>query len=246
MGRSRVAEGHPGRVDGLHLESVASVETAWRGEAKAHVSSRLILFDGVANRTVSADGSDADRVDDTVTNEVAGVTWEFPGREACRACHTEVSGGLLGLTARQVRHHASSRDVLRRWTKDGVLAGDIPKPRKVGRLLSLRGSGKRTKRARSYLDANCASCHRPGAPQPAGLDLRASTDVAETGLLDAPIRGAFGIADAQIVAPRDPDRSILLTRLDLRGDEKQMPPLGTNLPDDRALKSLRRWIRRLR
>ncbi len=100
-------------------------------------------------------------------------------------------------------------------------------------------------RVRSYLDANCAYCHRPGAPQPVGLDLRASTPLEQTGLLDAlPSRGDFGIEDGRLVVPGDPDRSLLLQWMDSRG-EKQMPNLGSTVVDRRAVKTVTRWIRRM-
>jgi putative heme-binding domain-containing protein len=44
-----------------------------------------------------------------------------------------------------------------------------------------------------------------------------------------------------LVAPSDPDRSILISRVSRRG-KGQMPPLATNVVDERAVKLMREWI----
>ncbi len=99
---------------------------------------------------------------------------------------------------------------------------------------------------RSYLDANCAFCHRPDAPDSAGLDLRGSVPLEDTGMIDGvPRVNALGIPNARVVAPGDPARSILARRMRLRGSPLQMPPLGTHVADRRAIRTIERWIRRL-
>ena len=58
-----------------------------------------------------------------------------------------------------------------------------------------------------------------------------------------PQHDTFGIADAMLVAPGAPDRSVLIHRLSRRG-RGQMPPLVSNRVDDRAVKLFRDWIAR--
>ena len=63
-------------------------------------------------------------------------------------------------------------------------------------------------------------------------------------MLDAlPQHGDMGIADARILAPGDPARSTLVRRL-LTTGEGRMPNLATAVPDEDAIRVLRRWIRR--
>ena len=46
--------------------------------------------------------------------------------------------------------------------------------------------------------------------------------------------------------PGQPDRSVLLTRLNRRGaNSGQMPQVGTNVVDERAVKLFRDWISQL-
>jgi glucose/arabinose dehydrogenase len=187
-----------------------------------------------------ADLSDADRVDERTAVPGPGGAWTVPSPEDCRACHTDAAGFLLGVTASQLRAATVGA-----WKRSGVLSG-APAPREVPRLARLRGRGRIERRARSYLDANCASCHRPDDPTGASLDLRFSTPLEETGMLDAPPQhGDLGIADARILAPGDPARSTLVERLRVTG-EGRMPGLGTVVPHDEAVRLLRRWIRRVR
>jgi len=195
---------------------------------------------------------DALRIDDrtveVIDSKDGATTWTYPSREDCRSCHTEAAGFLLGVTSRQIRHVRKRRiDLVGRWARKGLLAGSVPRKGKRPRNVPIEGRRRREKRVRSYLDANCAFCHQPDAPEPAGLDLRASVPLDEMGLLNAPPqRGDFGIAGARVVAPGDTDRSVLFLRMQLRDGDRQMPKLGTARPHARALHVVRKWIEGLR
>jgi uncharacterized repeat protein (TIGR03806 family) len=174
-------------------------------------------------------------------------TWTFPSPADCRKCHTDAGGFLLGVTSRQIAPVHGTADLVGRWAARGVLTGGVP-PRSARPVsLPVKGAGRLEARVRSYLAANCASCHRPGAPLDGGaLDLRAATPLAETGLVGAaPQHGDLGIPGALVVAPGDPSKSVLYQRMRLRGPQ-QMPSLASALPDTAALKTVRNWIRRLR
>ena len=56
-----------------------------------------------------------------------------------------------------------------------------------------------------------------------------------------PQHTTFGIANAKIVAPGDPARSLLVHRPVIRGPG-QMPPLGTMTPDGEGSTLLAQWI----
>ena len=64
-------------------------------------------------------------------------------------------------------------------------------------------------------------------------------------LIDAdPLHDRFGIANAKLVAPGSPERSLVLQRIARRG-RGQMPQLATSLIDDRAVAMFAEWIRSL-
>lgn len=97
-------------------------------------------------------------------------------------------------------------------------------------------------RTRSYLHANCASCHVPAGGGNASIELSYQTPVAKTGLLEAtPRHQDFGIVDAKLIASGSPDRSVMLRRMARRGNS-QMPPIATNVVDVRAVELIEAWI----
>lgn len=98
------------------------------------------------------------------------------------------------------------------------------------------------RRARAYLHANCAQCHVEAGGGNAQIDVRFSLDRDQMRLIDIePLHDRFGIAGAKLVAPGEPDRSVLLRRISIRG-RGQMPQLATSLVDQRAVELIRAWI----
>ena len=102
-------------------------------------------------------------------------------------------------------------------------------------------------RARSYLHANCAHCHIEAGGGNSAMELEFTRTMEQAKLLDvSPLHQRFNIADARLIAPGQPDRSVLLTRLNRRGaNSGQMPQVGTNVIDERAVKLFRDWISQL-
>ncbi|HVX12099.1 MAG TPA: PQQ-dependent sugar dehydrogenase [Pirellulales bacterium] len=101
------------------------------------------------------------------------------------------------------------------------------------------------RRARSYLHANCAQCHVEAGGGNAQIDLRFSTALDKMRLVGVePLHDRFGIAGARLVAGGDPDGSVLLRRMSVRG-RGQMPQLATSIVDERAVALIRQWIESL-
>ena len=97
-------------------------------------------------------------------------------------------------------------------------------------------------RVRSYLDANCAHCHRPNGT--GGLwDARFDTPLAKQGLLLGEVRNTFGIENAKVVVPGDPAKSLLHRRMAATSLAEQMPPVTRNVVDKEALDAIAEWIR---
>jgi regulation of enolase protein 1 (concanavalin A-like superfamily) len=98
-------------------------------------------------------------------------------------------------------------------------------------------------RVRSYFDANCSQCHRPGGAE-AFFDARFETPLARQGFINGPVANPLGIPGAKIVVPQDPERSTLLHRISILG-ELQMPPLARNVDDTNAINVVTQWINSL-
>ncbi len=172
--------------------------------------------------------------------------WRYPSRVECDQCHTEAAGYTLGWRTPQVNGTFSVRG--RRYDQLTALAeaGYIALPGPAAELPVHPGLDDPATplegRVRALLDVNCASCHRPGTLANAQLDLRAGTPLAESRTCDvAPGQTALGIADARLIAPGDPARSVLYQRM-IRRDDDGMPAVGSNVVDDDGAQLVFRWI----
>ena len=101
------------------------------------------------------------------------------------------------------------------------------------------------RRARSYLQTNCAHCHQVNAGGTANIALGIEVALPATQTVGVrPIQGTFGIAGARIIAPGDPARSVLYYRMSKLGGGR-MPRVGSNQVDERATRMIHDWIARM-
>lgn len=103
-------------------------------------------------------------------------------------------------------------------------------------------------RARSWLHANCSSCHVEAGGGNAQMELEFTRDLDKMRILDEkPVHQTFDLPDAKLLVPGHPERSILIHRLSHRGPNTgQMPPLATSRVDEAAVELMREWCRGLR
>ena len=186
--------------------------------------------------------------------QIGGQSWIFPSGNDCLSCHTAAAGFALGLETAELNHDltypSTGRTANQIDTLDAIGLFDSPQPDPVA-LPALTdpadAAAPLAERARAYLHTNCAQCHRPNGPTPSSMDLRYPTALTDTQACDAPPQaGDLGLGQAaRIVAPGDPDHSVLLERMSHR-DANAMPPLGSNLVDDDGVALIRDWIAGLR
>ena len=102
------------------------------------------------------------------------------------------------------------------------------------------------RRARAYLQVNCAHCHQFNAGGSATIWLSDDVALDKMNAVDAlPSQGTFGISDARIIRPGDPDGSVLLYRTAKLGGGR-MPRVGSERVDDRGVAMLGEWISRMK
>jgi uncharacterized repeat protein (TIGR03806 family) len=186
-------------------------------------------------------------------------SWRFPSRSECLACHSRAASFVLGLTEAQMNRDHNYAGVtdnqLRTLEHIGLFDGPLPKPpTELTRLTnphdqsqdaSLDRSQNIEARARAYLHVNCSVCHVAAGGGNARLELGLATPTADMKLIGArPQHDTFGIDNAMLVAPGEPDRSVLIRRLSQRGPG-QMPPLVSRAVDVAAVELLRTWISQL-
>jgi hypothetical protein len=165
--------------------------------------------------------------------------WTFPSRDDCMRCHTPQAGWVLGVRTRQL----ALENQLEEWRSAGLVA--VPADAKPVRLVDPRdGTAPLESRVRSYLDANCMHCHAPNGSGRGWFDARATTPLAEAGIVDGPVAEPLGIAGARVARSGQPQLSLLLDRM-RRTDARRMPPVAVARPDDKAIAMLDEWIRGL-
>ena len=207
-----------------------------------------------------ADGSDADLLEGSQTEDIAirsangevhQQSWYYPSRQDCLTCHTANAGGVLGVKTRQMNRSFTypsgvSDNQLRTWSHLGLFAPRFKDEdlRSFAALASAEDASRTLEdRARSYLDANCSQCHRPGGTV-ANFDARYDTPLTRQALIDGPVLIDQGIDHPRVISPHDIWRSIVYMRANTTGDIK-MPPLARETIDQKGMQLLKDWINSL-
>jgi uncharacterized repeat protein (TIGR03806 family) len=232
-------------------------------EKRVRLETRLLVRDsggsayGVTYKW-RADNSDADLLPDAFAENISirqadGAArvqeWSYPSQTDCTRCHTAAGGFVLGPKTRQLNGEAvyagNVRDnQLREWNHLGLFNPPLDETKISGfdKLVSTADPrAPLEQRVRSYLDANCAQCHRPGGVQ-ALWDARYDTPLAETHIVNAPVINRLGIAGAKVVRAGDLHRSVLYQRIAALDPAAKMPPLARNTVDVPALTAFVQWI----
>ncbi|MDY7226104.1 PQQ-dependent sugar dehydrogenase [Hyalangium rubrum] len=193
--------------------------------------------------------TDATLLPASKSRQVGDQTWYFPSRAECVRCHTSAAGHSLGLETGQLNRdlvYASTQRVSNQLTTlehVGLFeagAGGVPSA--LSRYPTPMGSDALELRARAYLHSNCSNCHRPNSTGRGPADLRFSTPLAQTKVCDAtPEQGSLGVADAKLLAPGAPERSLLSLRLHAL-DANRMPPLASRVIDTEGVGVVNAWI----
>ena len=208
------------------------------------------------------EGTDAQLLDERKTveftvQEAGGskvIEYLFPEHDDCVICHGKAIDDVLGPKTGQLNRE---RDY------DGIVANQLTAMAEIDLFALEAGDeidpvaeptmaspqlerGTLEERARAYLDANCAHCHRPSgyaSSSDHGLDLRYQVALEDSGLCD-PMRAFPQWAGMARVAPGDPDGSGLLQRF-LLDTVLRMPSTATSVVDPLGASLLRDWISRI-
>jgi uncharacterized repeat protein (TIGR03806 family) len=225
------------------------------------LETRLLVCDsagGVYGVTYKwrADNRDADLLETNLTEAISIQTatgvrtqqWYYPSRADCLTCHTANAGLVLGVKTRQLNRDFNypsgvTDNELRAWNHIGLFDTNLDEA-DLKNFPKLAGINDATRsledRARSYLDANCANCHRPRGTV-AFFDARYDTPLAQQGLIDGRVLIDERIDNPRVIKPNDIWRSILYMRTDTTETFK-MPVLARNEIDAQGMNLLRQWI----
>lgn len=223
-------------------ESVLA-RTITRTATQQRIETQLLHFDGETWNGYSYrwndQGTDAELVDvDGAEFTAQKQPWRIHGRAECARCHNNWSGFALGFQPDQLVSIGGKKPAEASALFDGPF---------LGRLQNHLVSSRDTKadlesRARSWLHANCAHCHRRHGGGSVPLMVNFDLPTAETmTIYEKPKRGDLGISDPAVIYPWAPHRSILFQRI-ARTGSGHMPMIGAHDPDPDGLKLLWDWI----
>lgn len=181
------------------------------------------------------------------------VEFEYavPNRNQCKGCH-DIGGAIapIGPKARNL-HFAvrGGRSQLVLWQESGILVGGPDLTRVTAAVNAFDRQAGANERARAWLDVNCAHCHREAGPASnSGLNLdRGETDRVKLGIGKRPVAAGRGTGNREFdIVPGQPERSILMLRVESAEPGVMMPELGRALVDEQGAALIREWIVGLR
>ncbi len=180
--------------------------------------------------------------------------WHYPSRTECMVCHSRAANFVLGFSPLQLDsdfNYGEGRtdNQLRALYHIGLLKNEKGYERRKPDAPHLVDPNDKQQpleaRARSYFYTNCASCHvdAGGGNSLMNMDFKAKGH--ELRMIGVkPIHVFPEKVDARLIDPGHPENSVVYLRVNRRGNG-QMPPLGSNVVDQKSVELLKEWIEKL-
>jgi len=197
--------------------------------------------------------SGATLVDAEGLKDAKGTAHDIPSEDACRRCHGSHAafGGrpsrALGLSALQLNHDSEG------LTLEGLAdSGRLSAPPATDIVVP---GDAQAQAALGYLHANCGHCHNstPDGVKQVDLNFWLGTDhdtVESTPAFMSAVGKPNQLFNDQHVSgrivPGDPSVSSVSYRMSQRGNNAQMPPVGSELQDSSGQALVNAWIAGLR
>jgi uncharacterized repeat protein (TIGR03806 family) len=176
------------------------------------------------------------RIDATVS--VQPISYAVPNQNQCKECH-QANGAIepIGPKARN----------LGAGQLDGLVKAHLLDRAPAGYTLPRWDDPKQPveARARAYLDVNCGHCHsREGIANNSGLFLTfEEADPVARGIGKRPVAAGRGSGGHDFsIAPGEPDKSILLYRMESTEPGIAMPEVGRGLVHKEGVALVREYI----
>jgi uncharacterized repeat protein (TIGR03806 family) len=180
-------------------------------------------------------------------DETKTANYRIPSATECFTCHKSDGLGIpIGPKPQNLNRNFNyggiSMNQLQKLQAEGYLGGNVPAD--IASTVDWTDTGKPLNdRVRSYLDINCAHCHREGSHcdyRPMRLAFSETTDPVNLGVCVPPDEI---IPDhTHIVASGYAMRSVMRHRLNSTNEAVRMPLLGRTLVHDEAVDMLTEWI----
>lgn len=174
-----------------------------------------------------------------------------PNANQCISCHSKhgkyVPIGPVAANMNRLYKYGHGEENQLAYLKRTGLLEDAPEPEAIESFAGFENphSGSLDQRVRAYLSVNCAHCHSPGGnARTTGLDLRLSqSDLAKIGVWKTPVAAGRGSGGRNYdIVPGQPDKSILMHRLQSSDLAARMPNIGNRIVHQEAVDLIQKWI----
>jgi hypothetical protein len=172
-------------------------------------------------------------------------------------CHAQSAGWTLGPETAQMNRTVGGSNQIFRFQAASLLDAVLARPYKTALVApypSQAGSpppdATLDQRARSYLHANCAICHRPDGDF-ADLDLRFDVPLKDAHICGTvPTKSDLGVPNSLNLDPGKRDNSVVWLRMNTPivpggGKTVRMPQIATYVIDQDAVQLVGDWINSL-
>ena len=180
------------------------------------------------------------------------VSWHYPSRSDCIDCHTLQSGSTLGPETAQMNRMLNGVDQIKKFTDMGLF--ESAPATKTAYVSPTGDAGTTEQKARSYLHANCAFCHRPDGLYK-NFDLRYDVTLKDSKTCNvAGIKGSYDMNGVlttdntaqKLLIPGNAKDSLLWERMNQADpDNGRMPQIGSYAIDAKAQALVLQWINSL-
>ena len=175
-------------------------------------------------------------------------SWHIGAENECRMCHNAGSQYVLGFVPHQLNlseagaAQGAGGQLTALATRGVIERGSPVPPQHPLRLVDPHDDSHSLEdRARSYLHANCSSCHHPGGNAIVSFYLRRDLSLEQLNAFKGTGIGTFGIDDGKLLVPGDPYRSLIVYRMAKLGYAR-MPYIGSRAVDPRGVALVSEWI----
>lgn len=194
------------------------------------------------------DGSET-RVVWDLDGETRNIIYNIPSENDCRWCHAlNEQVTPIGIKPQNLnkdfQYNNGSMNQLARWKQEGYLN---TVPSSVNSTIDWKEENQPLElRVRSYLDINCAHCHRPGNWEHPSINLQfnETSDPLNLGVCVEPMDFVSG-PQTYIVTKQDPFLSLMHFRMNTNTQADRMPAIGRTIIHEEGVQLIEDWINSL-
>ncbi len=184
-------------------------------------------------------------------NTVKSVNYRIPSSNNCISCHTLESEitpiGIKPQNLNSVFNYSDgAKNQLQKWIDVGYLTTT---PSFINSLVDYNDASQDLElRVRSYLDINCAHCHRDGGGVdflPVRFAFEVTNNREAMGVCVGAIMQPPGIPHGKIIAPGNLEQSVLYFTMSTNLNNYKMPRIGRTIVHEEAVQMVGEWINSL-